>query len=482
MEIFVRGYQDSNGDGIGDLKGLTQRLDYLRDLGIKGIWLMPVNASEDHDHGYSVMDYRNIEADYGTLADFDAFIREAHARGIGVIVDYVLNHGASLHPLFVNARASRDNPYRHWFIWVDKAPKGWKIMDHDPWRTTPEGVYFTQFSNTMPDFNFRNPRTLEFHMDSLRFWLNRGVDGFRFDAVPHLIETGPKQWYGLPESHALMNDVRRMVTSYERRYIVCEATGDMLRWAQPDSCGSAFAFGHQYKIVKAAQGHRKAVRAVAEYFRKAPLSMATMVSNHDLFAGKRLWDQVHGDRAQYQLAAATYLLQPGTPFIYYGEEIGMSGVPGLAGDKTLRTPMSWTGNQEPAPGGFTTGTPFRPLSPNVRQQNAATQLADPHSLLAFYKTMIGLRNTRASLARGSYEGVVVTGNAMAFQRKLGDETTLVLINYGKAAALVPVTGLPSRAALSPAYPERAEPLQAGANGKLAIRMPPQSVAVYAVTP
>jgi glycosidase len=343
-------------------------------------------------------------------------------------------------------------------------------------------VYFTQFSNTMPDFNFRNPQALEFHLDNMRFWLNRGVDGFRFDAVPHLIETGPKKWYGLPESHALMNDVRQMVTSYERRYIVCEATGDMLRWAQRDSCGSAFAFGHQYKIVKAAQGNRKAVRDVAEYFVKAPLTMATMVSNHDLFAGKRLWDQVHGDRAQYQLAAATYLLQPGTPFIYYGEEIGMSGVPGLPGDTTLRTPMSWTGDAGSTAGGFTTGAPFRPLSPNAGQQNAAAQRGDPHALLAFYKTMIGLRNTRPSLARGSYEGVVIAGDAVAFRRTLGDETTLVLINYGKAMADMTVGALAARATLTPAYPEQAQPLQASASGKVAVRLAPQSVTVFAVTP
>jgi glycosidase len=435
------------------------------------------------------MDYRNIEPDYGTLADFDAFIAQAHARGIGVIVDYVLNHSASLHPLFVQARSSADNPYRNWFIWVDKAPTGWMIMDHNPWRTTPEGTYFTQFSNTMPDFNFNNPKAIEFHQDSMRFWLNRGVDGFRFDAVPHLIETGPNAWYGLPESHALMNDVRKMVTDYEKRYIVCEATGDMLHWAQPDSCGAAFAFGHQYNLVKAARGDRKAIRAVADYFKTAPDTMATMISNHDIFAGKRLWDQVHGNLAQYKLAAATYLLQPGTPFIYYGEEIGMAGVDApkgeLADDKTLRTPMSWTADRKTGgftSGGLTTSKPFRPISPNVALQNAASQIDDPTSLLAYYKTMIALRNTRPSIAQGNYEGVVVSDDAIAFQRKLGEETTLVVINYGAGRTQVKVDGLPANASLQPAYPAGSKALAADANGKSGISIGAQSVMVFAVMP
>ncbi|CAG0966331.1 partial alpha-amylase, partial [Gammaproteobacteria bacterium] len=157
MEIYVRGYKDSDGDGIGDLKGLTQSLDYLKDLGVSGIWLMPVNTSQDHDHGYAVTDYRGIETQYGSLADFDELLAQAHARGIGVIIDYVMNHSAAQHPAFVNARAATDNPYRDWYVWQASRPSGWSIYGNDPWHPGGTGYYFAGFWDQMPDFNLLNP-------------------------------------------------------------------------------------------------------------------------------------------------------------------------------------------------------------------------------------------------------------------------------------------------------------------------------------
>ncbi|RZV35060.1 MAG: glycosidase, partial [Chromatiales bacterium] len=183
VEIYVRAYQDSDGDGVGDLQGLISRLDYLQALGVKGIWLMPVFESADDDHGYAVSDYRAIESDYGTMADFETLLAEAHARGIAVIVDYVMNHAASTNPLFLDATTGSSNDKYDWFVWEAAQPTGWNTFAGDPWRNNGNGWYYGVFSPLMPDFNLENPEVIDYHKDNLRFWLNKGVDGFRFDAV-----------------------------------------------------------------------------------------------------------------------------------------------------------------------------------------------------------------------------------------------------------------------------------------------------------
>ena len=328
----------------------------------------------------------------------------------------------------------------------------------------------------MPDLNFRNPAVRRYHEDSLRFWLNRGLDGYRLDAVPHLVENNAKGWNDQPESRAITSDLRTLITGYSKRYMVCEATAKPLDYAAPNLCGSAFAFGHQYNIVKAAKGDVAAVKDVADYFTTSPLTMATMVSNHDIFAGKRLWDQVDGNVAQYKLAAATYLLQPGTPFIYYGEEIGMAGVPDLDGDMPLRAPMSWTA--EPGKAGFTSGTPFRPIAPNAATHNAAVERDKPDSIFAFYKTMIDLRNRYPSLAQGNYHGAWSQGNVLAFQRTWGNETALAVVNYGNAPARVVVPGMTARQALLAVYPPASAALQVSASGDAEVMLAPQMVQVF----
>ncbi len=461
MEIFVRGYQDSDGDGIGDLRGLIQRLDYLKALGVRGLWLMPIQASADHDHGYATVDFRRIEPQYGTLADFDELIREAHQRGIGVVMDYILNHGAREHPLFQAAQADPRSPWRDWFVWTDQpleTLKDWNIWDHTPWYLPGAGAassadptasasrYFAVFGAPMPDFNMRNPAVVRYHEDSLRFWLNRGLDGFRLDAVPHLIENNAKDWNDQPESRALTGRFTRLIKRYPSRYVVCEATAEPRVYARPEICGSAFAFGLERAVVDAAKGDGEAsiaaVRRVADFFTEAPLSMATMLSNHDIFAGQRAWDQFGGDETRYRLAAATYLLLPGTPFIYYGEEIGQAGVTALPGDEPLRAPMSWTSDAR----GFSAATPFRPVSPNIASHNAQAQEADPASLLHFYRAMLSLRNGLPSIARGRYESPIAQGQVLAFQRAWKSERTLVVINYGREEARLP---WPTRATSAP---------------------------------
>ena len=476
MEVFVRAYQDSNGDGIGDLRGLTQRLDYLQALGIRGLWLMPSTASGDHDHGYGVTDYRSIEPAYGTLADFDELVRQAHARGIGIVMDYVINHSSSQNPLFQQSASAPGNRYRNWYVWEDKAPTGWSIFDRDPWTPTPNGAYFDQFGADMPDFNLRNPAVVAYHEDSLRFWLNHGIDGFRIDAVGHLFENGPQGWSMQPENYAFMGQLRKRLDIDHPHVIVCESPGDPIGFAAPGACGSAFAFGHSEALVKAALGDADAIKAVADYFVTAPEGMATMVSNHDSFAGKRLWDAMGGNAARVRLAAAAYLLQPGTPYVYYGEELGMSAAAADDADWKLRGPMSWT----PA-GGFSTGTPFRAPSTNLATNNAQAERADPASMLAFYTAMLRLRNTLPSIARGSYLAPRVDGKTMSFQRSWKDERTVVVLNYDAAPGTARIAGLPANARLQRVFPASTQAFTADAQGALPLAAPGLSQQVFLVS-
>lgn len=476
-EIYVRGYRDSDGDGIGDLRGLIASLDYLRELGVRGIWLMPVTASGDHDHGYAVADFRAIEPAYGTLADFDELLRQAHARGIGVIMDYVINHAADANLLF-QASADPASPYRDWFLWRDTAPSGWAIFGRNPWEAHASGShYFAQFSRQMPDFNMLSPAVVAFHEDNLRFWLNRGVDGFRFDAVPHLVEHGPQAWYDQPEDRPLMARLRGVVDGYANRYIVCEATGNEVQYGA--ACGGAFAIWQAAPMIKAAGGDRGAIRKVANYYLGTPAYMAMMLSNHDGFAGRRLWDQLGGDMAKYRLAAATYLLMPGTPFIFYGEEIGMAGAPGLTGDPELRIPMSWRGDAPHA--GFGSTTPFRPNASNAATQNVAAEQARPDGLLAWYRALLSLRNAHPSLLRGTYEAPTVQGKAFAYQRREGGETALVLINYDSRPQRLTLRRLAS-GEWRGAFPAAAPGLQVDATGRVQIELPAQSVRVLVNVP
>ena len=474
MEIFVRSYKDSNGDGIGDLKGLTQSLDHLKELGIKGIWLMPITASADHDHGYATRDFRNIDPDYGTLADFDELIQEAHKRGIGVIMDYVLNHSAKEHPFFEEALKNPQSPYRQWYEWRQEKPVGWDIWGRDPWVSVANGSYLATFGAHMPDFNMRNPDVVKYHEDSLKFWLDRGIDGFRLDAVPHLIENNAKDWNDQPESRQLTGHFTRLIKSYPNKYVVCEATAEPKVYAREDICGGAFAFGLENQIAKAAKGETEAIKKVAQYYTQAPHTLASFASNHDQFAGKRLWDQLSGNEVQYKLAAATYLLLPGTPFIYYGEEIGMAGAQGLTDDPFIRGPYSWLPNEKTA--GFTNGHPYRAISGNVSTHHAQAQRSKAESLWFFYRDILALRNARISLTKGSYEAAQAQGQVLSYQRKAVNEHSLVVINYSLLPAPVTLAGVGNNDTLRAIYPLKGVPNQRGPQ----ITVPAQSVQVFAM--
>ncbi|MBT9488981.1 MAG: alpha-amylase [Rubrivivax sp.] len=499
MEIFVRAWKDSDGDGIGDLRGLTQTLPYLQSLGIRGLWLMPITANADGDHGYATTDFRTIAPEYGTLADFDTFIARAHALGIGVIMDYVINHSAAQHPWFVASRTDPAHPKRDWYVWAKDAPTGWDIWGKNPWyhaatrpwefvgdpKTIPPPApgaqqhYFGTFGPHMPDFNLQNPQVWQYHEDSLRFWLNRGLDGFRLDAVPHMVETDAVRWNDQPQSRQLTKRLQDLIRSYRHRWAVCEATAEPQAYADDSVCGAAFAFGYVQHYIQAAQGDVASVQALTAPHPRRSERLATMLSNHDIFAGQRLWDQVQGDEARYKLAAAAYLLQPGTPFVYYGEEIGLAGLPGLDGDLPIRGPMSWT-----ADGGFSSGTPFRPPAPNRGTHNAAAQQRDPDSLWHFYRAMISLRNTHASIRRGTWRHGRSDGGVAQWQRVVEGEAdgdhTLVLINHGTAGATVLADALPPGSRLQASWPRWAAPARADAQGQARLHLAPQSVRVYRV--
>lgn len=473
MQIYVRGYKDSDGDGKGDLQGLISQLDYLQDLGIKGLWLMPVTRSQDRDHGYAVQNYRDIETDYGSLADMAQLLTQAHQRGIGVVMDHVINHASSQHPLFLNAASSRFHAQRNDFVWQDTAPLGWSVWGQNPWYSNGNGYYYAPFWSGMPDFNWKNEQVKTFHHDNLRYWLNQGVDGFRFDAVGHLVENGPAAWENQPENHVIMGQVQALLKGYDKRYMVCEAPSAPQAFGAASSCGSAFAFDLKDSILRAARGDSAAVALVSQYFTTASAGMATFLANHDSFAGDRIWNQLSGHLAQYKMAAATYLLLPGTPFIYYGEEIGMANGAGLTGDWALRTPMSWTGQ----PTGFTAGTPFRAVSANITQNNVQAQRGVEGSLHSVYKALIGLRNRLPSLARGDYSAAFAQGLVMGFQRSLGTERTLVLYNYGSTGQAVNLSGLGAASSWVAEYPA-ASGFNALASGTVSLTLPPQSVTVY----
>ncbi len=479
MEIYVRGYKDSNGDGKGDLQGLISKLDYLKDLGVTGIWLMPVTDSADKDHGYNVKNYRAIETDYGSMADFDELLVQAHARGIGVIMDYVINHSSNQHPLFKNAASSTSNAQRDFYVWQATKPTGWNIYGQDPWYASPyaNGYYFAGFVAGVPDFNLKNAQVESFHQDNLRFWLNKGLDGLRFDAVGNLVENGPSAWESQPENHAVMGRVQQVVQAYSQRYMVCEAPAASQAFAAPTSCGSAFAFDLKDALVNAARGNTGSIQAVSRYFSTAPPTMATLLANHDSFAGDRLWNQLGGNIAQYKLAAASYVLLPGTPFIYYGEEVGMANGQGLTGDWALRTPMSWTSDTT----GFTSGTPFRNPATNAATQNAQAQVGQPDSLHSFYKSLLAVRNSLPSIARGSYVAPFVSGQVMGFQRQWGTEQSLVLINYGTNAATVAVNALAPHSTLVQRL-GTGNPISVGAGGSATVPLAAQSVVVYHIQP
>ena len=491
-EIFVRSFKDSDGDGIGDFNGITSQLDYLKSLGVTGIWLMPMMPSEDHDHGYAVNDYRAVEPDYGTMADFETFVQEAHKRGIGIILDFVINHAGSGNAIFQDAAASKTSAYRDWFVFADKNP-GWydaKLRGqdgrfwNDPWipasKTVQggQGLYYGVFSTQMPDWNLRNPKVVSYIEDSMRFWMNKGVDGFRFDAVTMLLEDGPRSYFNNPKNPAIVAQLNDVVQSYDNRYLVCEASEGAEMYM--GAC-NAFAYGTQDFIKDSA---RKGVLQEGLFKQlqspnrdKMPLAL----QSHDSYVGDRLIDQFGvGDEADYTVAAAISILASRNPFSYYGEEIGMSNG-GVFNDPGIRSPMSWTGERHT--GGFTTGKPYRSLAINVGSMNVASEAGDPASLLEAYRALYNVRRQHPVIGYGDMKLQSKAGDtSLVFTRSDGTDTAAVLVNLtDQAQSLSADTGM-ANASFSQALLKTGDvagaPVASGSDGRISVVVPAKSAAVY----
>ncbi len=429
MEIYVRGYQDSDGDGVGDFNGLTQRLPYLAELGITALWLMPIMESADNDHGYETQNYRDVESDYGTLSDFQNMLDEADRLGIAIIIDYVMNHAASQNPLFQDAASSPNHPLRDWFIWNDTVDNRWQLWGRTPWRNSAYGVYYGAFTERMPDFNLRNQAVLDYHKDSMRFWLNMGVDGFRFDAVGVLVENGIGQLENQPQNLTVMGEMASVLDDYPYAYIVCEAPGQFRDMAKPDSCVNAFNFSAGHTILESVKNRRISAGLLNELNQANRDQMPMILANHDFFAGNRVYNQLNGDMTQYRLASAMYLLLSPQPFTYYGEEIGMAAGANMQPDASLRTPMSW--NNHATHAGFSTRTPFRALSQNAAANNVEVQQLDSLSLYYWYQSLYALRSAHPVISTGEMN--LLTGSnerVLAFTRTHEDSMYLVAINVG----------------------------------------------------
>ncbi|MDC7677484.1 alpha-amylase family glycosyl hydrolase [Asticcacaulis machinosus] len=465
MEIFVRSYQDSNGDGIGDFNGLTARLDYLKDMGVTGIWLMPIHPSADKDHNYAVSDYRAINPDFGTMADFERFVGEAHKRGIGVIIDYVVNHSASDNPIFLDAARSKSSPYRDWYIFADTDPK-WQGFSWGPWRQNKVGggYVYGLFDDQMPDFNLKNPKALAYHADNFRFWLNKGVDGFRIDAVTMLVENGPTAYMDQPENLEILKQLNAVVKSYGNRYLICEASEQPALYAG-DACTNSFAFGTQKEIKDSAKtGHLSEKLVAVLSSEKRPL-MPLVLQSHDAYVGDRLIHEFAGNDGAYRVAAAISILASDTPFSYYGEEIGM-GNNGKYNDPGLRAPMSWDGS---AGHGFTTAAkPYRPYAVNAQTHTVAAQTGAKGSLLEYYRALYKARQNHPVLADGQFTLISKAGDDhLIFSREKDGTQARVLIN---------LTGAPKSLPLGDK--ERWKSVFDNTPAQDAVTLPPHGVAAY----
>jgi glycosidase len=438
-EVFVRSFADSKtgplaNDGVGDIQGLIEHLDYIRDLGVGALWLMPVTQSPSY-HGYDTTDYRAIESDYGTNDDFKRLMAECHKRNIKVVIDMVLNHCSSKHPWFIEAQKGPDSPKRDWFIW-EKARPAWKgPWNETVWHPNPapgqRDFYYGMFNHDMPDLNYRNALVTAEMRDTAKFWLTEmGVDGFRLDAVRHLIEDGKVQ-ENTPETHAWLADFQKACKAVKPDCFtvgeIWAGTRDISGYVNGHEMDSAFEFELESKLIEAVKtGKSKplldAFKTSWYAFPKGAYS--TFLTNHDQ---GRIMTAVKGDSWKAKTGASILLTMPGIPFLYYGEEIGMTGD---KPDPKIRTPMQWTA----APTvGFTTGKPWQPPNADAAKTNVEVQAPIADSLLNHYKRLIKVRNSSAALRAGGIQILEQTdATLLAFVRTTPDETVLVVINLGSS--------------------------------------------------
>jgi len=471
-ELHLRAFADSNGDGLGDLVGLRHRLDYLADLGITAIWLLPFYPSPQRDNGYDIADYRTVNPEYGSTQDFQELLDAAHERGIRVITELVINHTSDQHPWFERARrAPKGSPERDFYVWTDD-PEDYsdaRIIFQDfetsNWTWDPvAGQYFWhRFYSHQPDLNFDNPAVEAAVLDVLDFWLGMGVDGLRLDAVPYLYEREGTTCENLPETHAALKRMRaHMDSKYENRMLLAEAN----QWPEEsaayfgdgDECHMNFHFPVMPRLFMSVQmENRTPIIDIMEQTPEPPegCQWATFLRNHDeltlemvteeerdlmlrayarddemrinLGIRRRLAPLLGNDRRKIELLNALLFSLPGTPVVYYGDEIGMGDNVYLGDRDGVRTPMQWSADRN---AGFSTSNPHRLYLPLITEQeyhyesiNVETQSENPASLLSWMRQLIALRNRHTVLGRGAIEfHEPENPHVLAFTRTMPDET------------------------------------------------------------
>lgn len=435
-EIFVLSFADSNNDGKGDLKGLTEKLDYIQKLGVNGIWLMPIMPSPSY-HKYDVSDYKNIHPDYGTLEDFKIFTTEAHKRGIRVIIDLVLNHTATNHPWFESAKTDKNSPYRDYFVWAkkdsirDQISKKKVTVDSDNIRQWHEVSgdstaehYYGFFSSHMPDLNFDNQKVRDEMVDIARFWMEEmKVDGFRFDAARHLYPSDRAY-----DCHQFWIWYREQLTKIKPDiYMVGEVYSTDRNEVSPYAKGmpALFNFDLGSRVITTLNTGKDTLDLIANYAEQIDFFKssnpefldAPILTNHDQ---NRIMSQLGNDSAKARVAASILLTLPGTPYVYYGEELGMRGA---KPDEFIREPFLW-GDEKITPDWM---TPKFNLADSVA--DVKTQTDDKHSLLNHYRNLIAYRNSSKPLTYGSIEAIAdLPSSIIGLKRTFDAKTEVVFHN------------------------------------------------------
>ncbi len=503
-QVYPRSFQDTTGDGVGDLRGVIARLDHIADLGVDAIWLSPIFPSPMVDFGYDVADYRDVDPVFGSIADLDALIAAAHGRGLKLLLDFVPNHSSDRHPWFVESRSSRGNPRRDWYLWRDPAqgggpPNNWtsdfggSAWEHDP---ATGQYYYHAFLKQQPDLNWRNPEVRRAMLDVMRFWLDRGVDGFRIDVLWHILKApdfpdnpvnpdyrpdmGEKfavlqtRSTDQPGIHEIVAEMRALADGYDggdERVLIGEVCLPLPRMtAYYGNQGDGIHLPFNFELVESAWDARAIAGFIDRYEAALPPGgwPNWVLGSHDAprVAGRL-------GEAQARVAAMLLLTLRGTPTLYQGDEIGIGRVdippgalrdprelrePGLGlGRDPARTPMAWDGS---ANGGFTTAEAWLPLHADWRTRNVAAQAGDPASMLFLHRRLLALRRAHPALATGEYAVVEAEGDLLAYRRIGGGEEWLVLLNFGRdpqpvpaiAAGFAPVLStLPSDPPSTPAH-------------------------------
>ena len=484
-QVHVRAFHDSNGDGIGDFRGLEQKLGYLQDLGINTIWLMPFFPSPLRDDGYDIADYVSVHPNYGTLDDFKGFLDAAHQCGIRVIIELVLNHTSDQHPWFQESRKSVDNPRRDWYVWsdTDTRYRGVRIIFVDTensnwaWDPISKAYYWHRFFSHQPDLNFDNSAVREEIWNVMKFWLELGVDGFRLDAVPYLVEREGTSCENLPETHDVIKELRaKLDQHFPVKVLLAEANqwpADLRPYfGEGDEFHMAFHFPLMPRMFMGLKlEDRKPITEILQQTPKIPdvCQWCLFLRNHDELTlemvtdlerdymydeyardrsmrinvgiRRRLAPLLENDRRRIELMNGLLMSLPGTPIIYYGDEIGMGDNVHLGDRNGVRTPMQWDGGWN---SGFSTADPeslyaaliLNPLY-GYQAVNVQSQKRMPHSLLLWTRRLIQVRKSTPVFGRGSIEFLYPENHRiLAYVRQLGSETVLAVNNLSQSAQAV----------------------------------------------